>query len=72
MVEAALEIEMIGLTRLNSKRFVVNAELIRYVETTPDTMITMVGGDKIMVKETVEEVVARAMQYQRDIRVFDH
>ncbi len=61
---------MIAVTRLNGKRFVVNAEQIRYVESTPDTMITLMNGDKIMVKEPLEEVVSLAVQYQRQIRVF--
>ena len=61
---------MIAVTRLNGKKFVVNAEQIRYVESTPDTMITLMNGDKIMVKEPLEEVVNLAVQYQRQIRVF--
>lgn len=61
---------MIDVTRLNGKRFVVNAEQIRFVESTPDTMITLLSGDKIIVTESLEEVVERAIQYQRQIRVF--
>lgn len=61
---------MISLTRLNNKRFVLNAEMIRYIESTPDTMITLTGGDKIMVRESLEDVVARAIDYARQIRVF--
>ena len=61
---------MIPVTRLNGKRFVVNAELIRYVEKTPDTMITLIGGDKFMVQESLEEVVARAVEYGRQLRTF--
>ncbi len=61
---------MIDVTRLNGKRFVVNAELIRYVESTPDTMITLINGDRFMVQETLEEVVSRAIEYGRQIRAF--
>ncbi|MBN1846415.1 MAG: flagellar FlbD family protein [Sedimentisphaerales bacterium] len=61
---------MIALTRLNGKAFVVNAEHIRYIETTPDTMISLVQGDKIMVRESLEEVVRLAVEYQRQIRLF--
>ena len=61
---------MIDVTRLNGKRFVVNAEQIRFVEVTPDTMITLLSGDKVMVKESLDQVVERAVQYQRQIRVF--
>lgn len=48
----------------------VNAEQIRFVEVTPDTMITLLSGDKVMVKESLDQVVERAVQYQRQIRVF--
>ena len=61
---------MIPVTRLNGKRFVVNAEQIRYIESTPDTMITLMNGDKIMVKEELAEVVDLAVQFSRQIRAF--
>ena len=61
---------MISVTRINGKRFVINAELIRFIESTPDTMITMISGDKVMVKETIEEVVEKAVDYARQVRVF--
>jgi flagellar protein FlbD len=63
-------VPVIAVTRLNGKRFVVNAEQIRYIESTPDTLITLISGDKIMVKEPLEEVVERAIQYGRQIRAF--
>ncbi len=59
---------MIAVTRLNGKRFVVNAEQIRYIEETPDTMITLVSGDKVMVREDLEEVVRLAIEYGRQVR----
>lgn len=61
---------MIPVTRLNGKRFVVNAEQIRFLESTPDTLITLVNGERVIVKESLEEVVARAIEYQRQIRAF--
>jgi len=61
---------MIAVTRLNSKRFVINAEQIRYIESTPDTMITLMNGDRVMVQESLEEVVRRAVEYNRQIRVW--
>ena len=61
---------MISLTRLNDKRFVVNAELIKMIEETPDTLITLVNGDHFMVRESVQEVVDRAMDYARQVRAF--
>jgi flagellar protein FlbD len=57
---------MITLHRLNGKEFVLNSEQIKFVESTPDTLITlMVGDEKFMVKESVEEVVKRAIEYKR-------
>ena len=61
---------MIPVTRLNGKRFVINAEQIRYIENTPDTMITLMNGDKIMVREDLEDVVKLAIEYCRQIRAF--
>ena len=62
--------KMIPVTRLNGKRFIVNAEQIRYIENTPDTMITLMNGDKVMVKEALKEVVELAVEYSRQIRAF--
>jgi flagellar protein FlbD len=60
---------MIKVTRLNGKEFVVNAELIQYVEATPDTVITLVNHEKLVVKEPVDEVVRRTVEYGRSLRV---
>jgi flagellar protein FlbD len=59
---------MIPLTRLNGQQFVVNAEKIRYVEQTPDTVVCCDTGDRVMVKETLQEVMRRAIDYARTIR----
>ncbi|HRX84733.1 MAG TPA: flagellar FlbD family protein [Phycisphaerae bacterium] len=61
---------MITLTRINGRTVVVNAELIKFVESTPDTMLTLVSGDHFMVQESVEDVVERAVEYARRIRAF--
>ena len=61
---------MIALTRLKGKQLVVNAELIKTVEKTPDTVITLINGDRMMVRESVEDVVAKAIDYARQIRNF--
>jgi len=60
---------MIKVTRLNGKEFVVNAELIQYVEATPDTVITLVNHEKLVVKEPVDEIVRRSIEYGRSLRV---
>lgn len=61
---------MIVLTRLNNRRMVVNAELIKTVEETPDTTLTLINGDRLLVKEPMDEVVRRAIEYGRQIRTF--
>ncbi len=58
---------MIVLHRLNGKAFVLNAEQIKFVEATPDTLITLAHGDeKFMVKEKVDEVVKLVVDYKRE------
>ena len=59
---------MIALTRLNGHQFVVNAEKIRYIEATPDTIVCCDTGEKLMVRETLQEVMRRAIDYARTIR----
>jgi flagellar protein FlbD len=59
---------MIKVTRLNGKEFVVNAELVQYLEATPDTVITLVNHEKLVVKEPVDEIVRRIVEYGRSLR----
>jgi flagellar protein FlbD len=59
---------MIALTRLNGQEFVINAEKIRYVESTPDTVVCCDTGEKVMVKESLKVVMQRAIEYARIIR----
>lgn len=61
---------MIELTRLNGKRFVLNAEMIRTIEQNPDTTITLAGGERIVVREDDREVVRRSIEYSRTLRRF--
>lgn len=56
---------MIRLTRLNNRSLVVNADLIKFIEKAPDTVITLVSGEKIVVSETVEEVMNRIVDFRR-------
>jgi len=46
----------------------INAELIQFVESTPDTVITLVNKEKILVKESVDEVIKKVINYRRSIR----
>ncbi len=59
---------MITVTRLNGKPFVVNAELIRSVEENPDTTITLINGDHVIVKEPMSDVVRKTIEYGRHLR----
>ncbi len=63
---------MIDLTRLNNQRLCLNADLIKYVEQAPDTVITLVTGEKLVVKETAEEVIRRVISFRRTLLVDLH
>jgi flagellar protein FlbD len=60
---------MIELTRLNNEKIVVNADLIEFLERTPDTLVTTTTGKKLMVKETIDEVVEKVLAYHHRSRV---
>ncbi len=59
---------MIALTRLNGKKFVLNADLIRTVESNPDTTITLINGDHMVVTENADDVVKAAIRYGQCLR----
>ena len=56
---------MIKLTRLGGEAFILNADLIKYVEARPDTYITLVPGERLVVQESPDEVLRRALEYQQ-------
>jgi flagellar protein FlbD len=56
---------MIKLSRLDGEQFILNADLIRYVESRPDTFITLTSGERLVVAETMDEVLDRAVRYQQ-------
>lgn len=58
---------MIALTRLNGVSFWINAELIEQVEKTPDTVITLTTGNNFVVKESVEAVVQKCVEYRQAV-----
>jgi len=62
---------MIELTRLNGHPIVINAELIKFVEQNPDTVITLVTGDKMVVREAAPEVMQRVLTYRRNLLHLD-
>ncbi|MBT9329962.1 flagellar FlbD family protein [Paracidobacterium acidisoli] len=55
---------MIQVARLNGNPLVVNSDLIRYVESAPDTTITLINGEKIVVLESCDEVVSRTIAWR--------
>jgi flagellar protein FlbD len=58
---------VIALTHFNNTLFYLNAELIRCVEATPDTLITLINDTKMMVREPVDLVVERVIAYRRSV-----
>lgn len=58
---------MIRLTRLNHVPMYVNADLIEHIEVTPDTLLTLTSGQKMVVLETAEEVVERVIAFRKAI-----
>lgn len=59
---------MISLTRLNGNTLIVNSDLIKYAEASPDTMLTLINGEKVVVLESCDEVIRRTIAYRA--RVF--
>jgi len=59
---------LISLTRLNGKQFILNSELIEFIEATPDTVISLASGKKIVVSESVDDTIDKIVKYKR--RVF--
>lgn len=57
--------EMIKLTRLDGESFVLNAEMIRYVEVRGDTFVTLTTGERIVIAESMDDVVDRSIAYQQ-------
>lgn len=58
---------MIKVTRLNHQELVINAEHIEFVEATPDTVISLVSGKKMVVSEGVDEIIKRVIAYKQAI-----
>ena len=61
---------MIKLSRLNKQEYYLNADMIETVETTPDTVITMLNGKKFIVSEPAGEVVERIIEFRGKIKRF--
>ena len=59
---------MIALRRLNNQPIMVNADLIESLESTPDTVVTLTSGNKLIVRDTPEEIAAKIVEYQRKVQ----
>ncbi|RJP81646.1 MAG: flagellar protein FlbD [Candidatus Zixiibacteriota bacterium] len=55
---------MIELTRLNGSKLVINSDLIEFVEASPDSLITLTTGTKVMVQEKIPEIVAAVVHFR--------
>jgi flagellar protein FlbD len=55
---------MIELTRLNGNPLMVNSDLIKTAESSPDTMLTLINGEKLIVREDCAEVMKRVLAYR--------
>ncbi len=60
---------MIKLNRLDGEAFILNAELIKYVEQRPDTFVTLTTGDRIVVTQSPDEVMRKTIDYHRTKRL---
>lgn len=58
---------MIELTRLNGSRLIVNCDLIKYAESAPDTVLTLITGEKLVVLEPADEILRRTLEYHARI-----
>jgi uncharacterized protein YlzI (FlbEa/FlbD family) len=58
---------MIQLTRLNNKPLMVNSDLIKFVEQSPDTLVTLISGEKIVVLEKPRDVLTRIIEFRRSV-----
>lgn len=58
---------MIRLTRLNKQPIGVNSDLVKFVENSPDTLITLISGEKILVRESYEEIVSLMVAFRQRV-----
>ena len=58
---------MIRLRKLDGKEFVLNSDLIRQIEAIPDTLLTLTGGEKLLVAESVDEVREAVIRFRRSL-----
>jgi flagellar protein FlbD len=60
---------VIELTRLDGSAVVVNADVIAWLESTPDTVVSLLNGEKLLVRETPRELIDRAVAYRQRLNI---
>lgn len=55
---------MIKLTKINDQQFYINCDLMEFIESTPDTIISLTTGKKVIVKETADEVIEKIVEFK--------
>jgi flagellar protein FlbD len=58
---------LVTLSRLNGTVVAINPDLITWIDVTPDTIVSLLGGDKIIVRESLEEVIERVIAFRRNV-----
>jgi flagellar protein FlbD len=69
IMPGSVRLFMIHVTRINHLPLVLNSDLIEHLESTPDTVITLTNGQKLVVRESVDEVVKKVIEFRRSIQV---
>lgn len=62
---------MVRLTKMNKSEFILNTDLIETIEETPDTVITLTNGRKMVVLESAEQIIEKIIEYKRKIYIHD-
>lgn len=60
---------MIKVTRMNGLELVINGDMIEFLEATPDTVLTLTTGKKFVLKDSVDEVIQKVIDYKRSIGI---
>ena len=58
---------MVKITKFNGKEIMINSDLIEFIETTPDTIITLTTGKKVIVKDKVEDIIEEIVKFKKKI-----
>lgn len=62
---------MLKLTRLNHHTVAINPDHISWVEATPDTTLFLINGEKLLVRETLDDLIAAVIEYRRTVRMVE-